>query len=411
MRIVFGLCFWVFVSAMAFPRPCAGQRLVVYVLAGQSNMEGHAKVTTFDYLADDPGTVPLLERMRTKDGAPVVRDDVFIAYRTGADGAEVMGRLTTGFGARRDPAKSDDKIGPEFTFGIEMGDAHEAPVLIIKTAWGGKSLHTDFRPPSAGAYEFSKEQLARLEKQAKNQNKDIEELRRAKEEATGRYYRDMVAYVRKVLADLPRYCPDHDPADGYELRGFVWFQGWNDMVDRDTYPLRDQPGGYAEYTKCLAHFIRDVRRDFETPDLPFVIGVMGVGGEITDPKREAVQLNFRKAMAQAAALSSLRNVIAVETAPFWEEPLEAISEKLDRVRQFERMLRTKNPGFPNADGSMDAKAQQAAVAKFRSDLLSDEEERTWLRGASNGGYHYLGCAKTMARIGLAFAKALELESR
>ena len=26
------------------------------------------------------------------------------------------------------------------------------PVLIIKTAWRGKSLHTDFRPPSAGPY-------------------------------------------------------------------------------------------------------------------------------------------------------------------------------------------------------------------------------------------------------------------
>ena len=25
------------------------------------------------------------------------------------------------------------------------------PVLIIKTSWGGRSLHTDFRPPSAGA--------------------------------------------------------------------------------------------------------------------------------------------------------------------------------------------------------------------------------------------------------------------
>ena len=24
------------------------------------------------------------------------------------------------------------------------------PVLIIKTAWGGRSLHTDFRPPIAG---------------------------------------------------------------------------------------------------------------------------------------------------------------------------------------------------------------------------------------------------------------------
>ena len=32
------------------------------------------------------------------------------------------------------------------------------------------------------------------------------------------------------------------------------------------------------------------------------------------------------------------------------------------------------------------------------------------RGASNAGYHYLGCAKTIALIGEAFAKAiLEME--
>lgn len=31
------------------------------------------------------------------------------------------------------------------------------PILIIKNAWGGKSLHTDFRSPSAGRYEFSKQ--------------------------------------------------------------------------------------------------------------------------------------------------------------------------------------------------------------------------------------------------------------
>ena len=33
-----------------------GKPLRVYILAGQSNMEGHAKVETFDYIGDDPNT-------------------------------------------------------------------------------------------------------------------------------------------------------------------------------------------------------------------------------------------------------------------------------------------------------------------------------------------------------------------
>ena len=42
--------------------------LRVFILAGQSNMEGHAKVETFDYIGDDPATAPLLKRMRGEDG-------------------------------------------------------------------------------------------------------------------------------------------------------------------------------------------------------------------------------------------------------------------------------------------------------------------------------------------------------
>ncbi|MGB0742322.1 MAG: sialate O-acetylesterase, partial [Planctomycetaceae bacterium] len=32
---------------------CAEKPLKIYILAGQSNMEGHAKVETFDYIGDD----------------------------------------------------------------------------------------------------------------------------------------------------------------------------------------------------------------------------------------------------------------------------------------------------------------------------------------------------------------------
>ena len=41
----------------------AGERdkpLKVFILAGQSNMQGHANVSTLDSLADDPKTAPLL---------------------------------------------------------------------------------------------------------------------------------------------------------------------------------------------------------------------------------------------------------------------------------------------------------------------------------------------------------------
>jgi hypothetical protein len=69
--------------------------------------------------------------------------------RGGAD-TTLRGKVKVGYGF------DDERIGPEFSFGIDMDGAHEEPVLIIKTAWGGKSLAVDFRSPSAGPYLPSK---------------------------------------------------------------------------------------------------------------------------------------------------------------------------------------------------------------------------------------------------------------
>jgi hypothetical protein len=291
--------------------PSTGARpLKVFILAGQSNMQGHAHVCTFGAMALDPKTAPMLEQLLDADGSPRVCDDVWISSIGSAD-QEQIGRLTAGFGAGgRGP-----KIGPEFTFGIYMQQRLNEPILIIKTAWGGKSLHTDFRPPSAGPYIFSEAELKALERQGK----DIEALQAARSNASGHYYRLMMSHVDEVLADIARVYPDYDPEQGYELAGFVWFQGWNDMVDRGVYPDRDRPGGYDLYSTLLAQFIRDVRPDLDAPELPFVIGVMGVGGPTDQytPEQQryrGIHQNFRDAMAAPADLDEFEgNVVAVRT--------------------------------------------------------------------------------------------------
>ena len=116
----------------------------VFILVGQSNMEGHAKVETIDYIGEDPATAPLLKRMKGPDGkAPAEGEGVWISYFTGIGekNGEGFGKLTTGYGSRQDPAKDGGKIGPEYTFGLATDRAHQEPVLLIKAAWGGKSLN------------------------------------------------------------------------------------------------------------------------------------------------------------------------------------------------------------------------------------------------------------------------------
>ena len=374
--------------------------LKVFILAGQSNMEGHAKTETFDYIGDDPATAPLLKQMRGTDGKPQVCDGAWISYFTGSGNAngEGFGKLTAGYGSRQKPDKDGGKIGPEFTFGLTMNAALAEPVLIIKTAWGGKSLHTDFRPPGAGPYVFNDVQLTNLVKRGK----DLAEAKAKKVAETGVYYRLMVEHVKKVLADPKRVVLDYDAAQGYEIAGFAWLQGWNDLVDGDVYPQRNKPGGYAAYSEVMAHFIRDVRKDFNAPKMPFVIGVLGVGGA----KAGQDVVNFREAMAAPASLPEFKgNVIAVETAPFWSEELGAIDKKHDQVRQMRYYLDSKHKNHPNAEGKMTDEQKREHVKEFEAKLISPAEAALWKRGASNAGYHYLGCAKTFALMGQSFAEA------
>jgi alpha-galactosidase len=327
--------------------------LKVFILVGQSNMEGHAAVSSFENLTLEP-EVPELAGLMLDDGEPATADDVYISYLTAGKNDPIIkeGKLTADFGSQgRGP-----KIGPEYSFGLSMDKELDEPVLIIKAAWGGKSLHTDFRPPSAGPSPVGDE------------------------ESTGHYYRLMAEHVKNVLSDPGKVHPDYDKDAGYELAGFVWFQGWNDMVARDVYPNRTKPDGYDAYGEVLAHFIRDVRKDFSAPEMPFVIGVMGIEG-ISTPESEAARAPryrgitpaFRAGMAKPSTMPEFKgNVIAVETAPCWDT-------KLDRIME----------------------------DKKKADKPVSEEDLHYLKtGKSNQGFHYNGSPRTIGCIGKSFADAL-----
>jgi hypothetical protein len=404
--VLFVLLAIVFVSAQQVEAQLKPMR--VFILVGQSNMEGHANTKTFDYIGDDPATALLLTMMRNKDGKPAVCDGVSISYLTGAEDKnfEVSGKLTAGYGSLwgQPPGELGDKIGPEFTFGLTMDAALDEPVLIIKTAWGGKSLHTDFRSPSAGPYQLSSFQMENYPKQQGHGiPKDFEQWKVEKKNATGVYYRLMIEHVKKVLADPKQVVLNYDSQRGFELAGFVWLQGFNDLVDGHVYPKHNQPDRFDLYTELLTHFIRDVRKDLHAPKLPFVIGVMGVGGLKDD---SAGMTAFRRAMAAPAVLPEFKgNVTAVETAPFWSDELGAIDEKRGQINQMGYFLDSKHKDHPNADGQMTQKQKNEYLKQFEAELISPAEVALWKRGASNAGYHYLGCAKTFAQMGKAFAEA------
>ena len=392
MRILISILIFTALSIHAAPKP-----LKIYLLVGQSNMQGHAAERTLEHLGMDPKTAPLLKAIRNADGTAKVQKNVWISsIEPSLESGEKHGRLTVGYGAGgRGP-----KIGPELTFGITMQNHVGEPILLIKTSWGGKSLNTDFRPSSAGPYEFNQQQLENYKKRGK----DVAEARKEKTERTGVYYRLMLEHIHKVLANIRRVYPDYDAKAGYELAGFVWFQGWNDMVDGSTYPTRGQPGSYDAYSKNLAHFIRDVRRDLKAPKLPFVIGVMGAGGPIAkygpDQKRYAgIHGEFRKAMAAPAKLPEFKgNVTAVFTENYWDLQLSELVNRNGKVNAKRREL--------SKDQTLTREQRDKAVANYTAKLFTKRELKILQTGTSNAAYHYLGSAKILAQIGKAFANAL-----
>jgi len=306
----------------------------VFILAGQSNMEGKAKVALLEYQARQPATRDLFKHLRKNDKW-IERDDVWIKY------LNHRGKLTVGYG-------SPKCIGPELEFGNVVGDHYLEQVLLIKTAWGGKSLFRDFRSPRAGL-----PAAAVLEKLLAEQR--TREPKAAMEDVTkqfGAAYRAMLDEVKGTLDNLKTLFPSY-AGQGYEIAGIVWFQGWNDMIDS---------GGTAEYAVNLAHFIRDVRKDLKVPKLPFVIGEMGVGG--LNPG--AAVGRFKAAQTAVLEVAEFKgNVALVKTDVFWDKQAEAV---------------------------------------FKKGWRQNVEE--WNKVGSDYPYHYLGSPKTMCRIGRAFGEAM-----
>jgi hypothetical protein len=325
--------------------PRAKLPVKVFLLAGQSNMEGHGHMRTMDWLGEDPTYGYLLKKVKNGAGSWLEQDNVWIYYKR-ADAGVKKGNLKAGYGFR------DDQIGPELMFGTIMGEQVANQVLLVKTAWGGRSLAVNFRPPSAGPLPLNTYPEA--------QQKRLDESIKSGKLKVGEEYRLMIAELRAVLANLKTHFPGYQ-GQGYEIAGFVWFQGWNDMIDAAF---------TAEYARNLEHLVKDVRKDLGVPNLPVAIAEMGVNGN----KANAKIVKFRQAQAAGVAAAEFKgNVALVKTADYWDEQAQALLDE----------------GWKN------------------NKWVSKELEEKFSKMGSQPEYHYLGSAKVQCLIGYGLAEAMK----
>ena len=85
--------------------------------------------------------------------------------------------------------------------------------------------------------------------------------------------------------------------------------------------------------------ILDVRKDLEAPKLPFVIGVLGVGGPVDlylpgQQRYKGIHQNYRDAMAAPASMPEFRgNVAAVLTELYWDQELTRLRARQNEINQ------------------------------------------------------------------------------
>ncbi len=286
-----------------------------------------------------------------------------------------------GSGLREDPIQ-------HWRDAMNASRAKDGDWMINVTRWRKGKIETfdfDICDTIAGGRAKLPEFLAEQEKAS------IEKMK-----LSGGYYRDMIAHVKNVLGDIKSVYPDYDPKAGYEIAGFIWFQGCNDRINEAVYPNRDEPRGYEQYTWLLENLIRDVRKDLNAPKMPAVIGVMGIGGVQT----EGNMGYFQQAQAAVADKPEFKgNVVAVQTGKYWDYELAALVEKTNKLKE-------KMDDFRYKDG-LTGDALKKDCADYRATQITPKEEELLTNGVSEGEYHYLGSAKIMSGIGKGFAEAMD----
>ena len=277
--------------ALGAQRPQEKGPLRVFVLVGQSNMQGKGKIQHLDEL-----TAKAEYKHLKKDGSWVKLNDVWIKYW------DKKGKLTVGY------ASPADRIGPELGFGHVVGAAMKNQVLIVKVAWGGQSLARDFRPPSSPLP--SDEALQKIVDRTNENNKKRKRPAVTLEAVKSKYgqrYRDLIKEVHTVLADVKQVFGEYD-GSGYELSGLVWFQGFNDVINTEY---------RAEYGKNMVNFIRDVRKDLGVAKLPIVIGELGMDGVKVNPRYAHKHYALRKAQEAPSKMPEFKGTVQfARTSPY-----------------------------------------------------------------------------------------------
>jgi len=246
--------------------PDMAKKVKVFILLGQSNMVGMGKITGGE------GSLENAVKNKNKyaylmgaDGKWVARNDVrYVQYMQG------KGMLKNEW-----MTISGGKIGPEIGIGFSLGDALDAPVMILKSCIGNRALGWDLLPPGSERFEFEGKVYAGYKDRPENWAVDpakgtatepppwLDKNGKPVDWYAGKNYDEDTGNAKKALAELDKHYPG---ATGYEVAGFFFWQGERDAGSAAL---------SGRYEQNLVRFIKQLRKDFDAPDAKFVLATLG----------------------------------------------------------------------------------------------------------------------------------------
>jgi hypothetical protein len=239
----------------------------VFILMGQSNMVGMGKIA-----GDKEGT--LEHAVKTKKKYPYLVDDAgnwterkdvrFVRVMSGRGGGMQQ------FNNEWMTVKACRSIGPEFGIAQPVGNAVDAPVMILKSCIGNRALGWDLLPPGSERFEaeVTERNGQKVTKVFAGYKDSPDSWVKGTEPKpigwyAGKQYDDDVSYAKTVLADLGKYYPG---ATKYEVAGFFFWQGERDCGSAVL---------SSRYEQNLVRFIKQLRKDFNAPNAKFVMATLG----------------------------------------------------------------------------------------------------------------------------------------
>jgi hypothetical protein len=252
----------------------------VFILLGQSNMVGLGKVkgneVSLEHAVQEKKKYTYLLDESNQWGER--KDARYVRVMDGRGGGTQL------FNNDWMTVRTCQTIGPEFGIGYPLANAIDAPVMLLKSCIGNRSLGWDLLPPGSERYEFVLKDRSGVEKTmvyaGYKDRPESWEMDKAKGLATepgpwldksgkpidwyaGKQYDSDIVKAKKVLEELGTYYPT---ATEYEVAGFFFWQGEKDVGN---------PGHAARYELNLVHFIKQLRKDFNAPNAKFVMATLG----------------------------------------------------------------------------------------------------------------------------------------